>query len=264
LQKNRNRGFTLVELLTTIAVIGVLVALLLAASSKVKAQGRSTVCKKNLSQTGRALEMYLSDNNSYPPALTPSEDKYRWEDSLSPYNPLSWTNISWHCPTYIANNGFVGPVPNRPLSPLWTSYSYNAFGIAGWQGRPFPKLGLGVLPPNTPREQQVLAPAKMYAVADAREHFIPQTYYIGGEQWVNPYYTMPGGAGWLGAGGTVHGEEEAPPHAQGYNMLFCDTHVALVRRKDYLYPPRSASHWNRDNQPHPELWASTIWWVIPN
>jgi len=27
-----------------------------------------------------------------------------------------------------------------------------------------------------------------------------------------------------------------------------------VPRSDYLYPPRSARHWNRDNKPHPETW----------
>ncbi len=44
-------------------------------------------------------------------------------------------------------------------------------------------------------------------------------------------------------------------------MLLVDTHVSLVRRNDYFHPPRTASHWNRDNQPHPEAWASRSDWV---
>jgi prepilin-type N-terminal cleavage/methylation domain-containing protein/prepilin-type processing-associated H-X9-DG protein len=266
-RRHEDGGFTLVELLTVVVVIGILAALILAALSKAKAQGRSTVCKSNLSQTGRALEMYLSDNNIYPSTWAPGNDKYlrgTWADELSPYNPLPWTNNSWQCPTYIANNGLIGQSPNQIHSPLWTSYSYNSFGIAGLTGPRFPELGLGVLPRNSPREQQVLAPAEMYAVADAREHFIPKTDYIGGPQWMNPYHEMPDGVGWQGTSGTVHAEEEAPPHAQGYNMLFCDTHVALVKRKDYLYPPRTARHWNRDNQPHPELWAAANEWIVQN
>jgi hypothetical protein len=39
------------------------------------------------------------------------------------------------------------------------------------------------------------------------------------------------------------------------NMLFCDGHVALLKRSDYWYPPRSASNWNSDHQPHPETRA---------
>ncbi len=205
--------------------------------------------------------MFLSDNNSYPSAWDDQNSMKIWEDQLGPYNPLVWTNVSWHCPAYIANRGVVGRFPDKLNSWLWTSYSYNSFGIGGWQGSR--NLGLGVIPRNTPREQQVVAPAEMYAIADARERFVPGTDYIGGTQWMDPYNTL-GVGGIQGAGGTVHAAEEAPPHAQGYNMLFCDTHVALVKRKDYLYPPRTASHWNRDNQPHPEAWPATNQWAVQN
>jgi prepilin-type processing-associated H-X9-DG protein len=51
-------------------------------------------------------------------------------------------------------------------------------------------------------------------------------------------------------------EETAPLHGGGYNVLFADGHVALFKRKDYLNPPRAASHWNRDNKPHPELFQN--------
>ena len=56
-------------------------------------------------------------------------------------------------------------------------------------------------------------------------------------------------------------EETAPLHGQGYNILFADGHVALVRRSNYLYPPRAAHNWNRDNQPHQELWRPMNQWA---
>jgi prepilin-type processing-associated H-X9-DG protein len=81
---------------------------------------------------------------------------------------------------------------------------------------------------------------------------------------MNPYRIIPGGGHWAGNRTDIHDEEAAAPHSDGYNMLFCDSHVELVKRKDYLFPPRSAPHWNRDNQPHPELWAPTSDWVVQN
>jgi prepilin-type processing-associated H-X9-DG protein len=57
-------------------------------------------------------------------------------------------------------------------------------------------------------------------------------------------------------------EELDPPHAQGYNMLFCDGHALLVKQKDYFFPPRTAHNWNRDNQPHEEAWAPRSWWGV--
>src|SRR5208283_3040468 len=108
-QRNGHGGFTLVELLTVIVIIGDLAALLLTALSNAKAQGRSTVCKNNLTQTGRAMAMYLSDNNKYPPVIFGGgHHQFKtWADQLAPYNPLNWTNLSWHCPTYIANHDVV-------------------------------------------------------------------------------------------------------------------------------------------------------------
>jgi prepilin-type processing-associated H-X9-DG protein len=57
-------------------------------------------------------------------------------------------------------------------------------------------------------------------------------------------------------------EETDPLHGKGYNILFADGHVVFVRRNDYLYPPRTANHWNRDNGPHPEAWAPRKLWAV--
>ena len=105
-----NRGFTLVELLVVIAITGILAGLLLPALSKAKAHARSAACKNHLSQIGRAMAMYVGEFNRYPPLFSEANDSSpfgTWADKLKPFNPLSWTNSSWHCPTYIANRGVV-------------------------------------------------------------------------------------------------------------------------------------------------------------
>jgi len=59
-------------------------------------------------------------------------------------------------------------------------------------------------------------------------------------------------------------KEAQPPHEGSYNLLFADGHVSGVKRKDYLYPPKAAPHWNRDNQAHPESWSPNSEWAVQN
>jgi prepilin-type N-terminal cleavage/methylation domain-containing protein len=261
-------GFTLIELLVVIAIIGVLAALLLSALSLGKAQAQSTACKNHLRQMGIALTLYASETQHYPSLVERSQatnvraENKTWADAIYPYYGLRWTNQSWQCPRYIAQNGII--IPKPPMLDVFSSYAYNYRGIVGEGGgaKPWPlTLGLGGVPKTAAADSQVVAPSEMFAVSDAR-------------WWVYHHYEETGIAGkwnmssWKYVYNLTHPPrqvvhvETAPPHGQGYNILFVEGHVALVKRSDYLYPPRTAHNWNRDNQPHPEAWAPTSDWVV--
>jgi prepilin-type N-terminal cleavage/methylation domain-containing protein len=64
--KKRNQGFTIVELLIVIVVIGILAALVITTYSGIQAKGRDSQRSADVAAVVTQLEAYKSDNGNYP------------------------------------------------------------------------------------------------------------------------------------------------------------------------------------------------------
>jgi len=102
------RGFSLIEILVSIAVIAVLAAISIAVSSRVSESARSSKCAGNLRQISTAFLLYANDHGGYlPPQIgqEPEEDGPWWQAEGSWYTNLlvqngylpdvGWENESW-------------------------------------------------------------------------------------------------------------------------------------------------------------------------
>jgi prepilin-type processing-associated H-X9-DG protein/prepilin-type N-terminal cleavage/methylation domain-containing protein len=140
-RKHAHAGFTLVELLVVVGIIGVLVSLLLPALSKARESANSVKCKSNLSGMTKAAEQYKNQYRVFVPGrleqLTSGQvhsvegkDQYRprWYEilggivgNIANHNPQPVEDDSWT----ISNEWFLCPTVPEWINSRNYPYGYN-------------------------------------------------------------------------------------------------------------------------------------------
>ena len=143
----KQRGFTVVELLVVIAVIGVLVALLLPAVQAARESSRRTRCANNLRQQGLALIGFEGEHHTLPvgciDCLEPPKRFHSWNSQLLPWleqatlrKQVDFAHTSYEAPNIDAGavvlDVFVCPSTLEPeatsVSKLWKTAAFTDYG----------------------------------------------------------------------------------------------------------------------------------------
>ncbi len=115
-----NSGFTLMELLVVIAVIGLLASLIIVANNNARVRARDTIKLRELKAIQTAIDLYFDANGFYPMGNDPNVRQ------ANTNNPGTWNHLATLLSPYM-----VLPTPENPL------YSYSYYhdfpaGICTW------------------------------------------------------------------------------------------------------------------------------------
>lgn len=246
-------GFTLVELLVTIAIIGILAAMLLTSLASAKSEAYQAQCRSNLRQLNIALHIYLDEHGVYPLGTTGNGLGF-WQLALG--FPLA-SNV-YYCPQRILASTQYIQIAHPPDPMVLPHYGYNYLGAA-YSGNPPANLGLGGdytfagtnILYRAERENVVLAPAEMIVLGDSGA-FInatllsptntdPATFLYLTFPYYVPSVNRPAVGNW---------------HNGGAHQLMADGHTEYGKQFAWIAMTNAARcRWNNDHQPHPEYWG---------
>ena len=92
-EMRQRAGFTLLELIVVIAVIGILAAIAMPAMKNVPRRATESVLKTNLRTLRDVIDQYMGDKGHYPPSLEALVDEGYLR--ALPTDPITKSNQTW-------------------------------------------------------------------------------------------------------------------------------------------------------------------------
>ena len=207
--KRTEKSFTLIELLTTIAIVAILVSMLVPAAVRAHAAAQQVHCLGNLRQLHLALLQYTSDwRGRLPPYVTnaPSND----------HPGLNWTK--WSYPYYRDVRVLLCPAsPGKIPSPTDEGFR-NYDGSYGWNYD-------GTQGNRGPLASHIERPADSYLLCDSGDPCI----IYGANTWENLLEELD--LDWNSK------SEGANRHLCKANCAFVDGHASSRKLREFLGAP---------------------------
>ena len=97
--RRRQGGFTVVELIVTISILGIMATLVLPSLGSIRERAERVVCAGHLRSLHCSLGAYLNDNEQWPQCddeLSDTDREQFWLDTLKDYGAPEKV---WQCPT---------------------------------------------------------------------------------------------------------------------------------------------------------------------
>jgi len=131
ISKNKNQGFTLIELMVVISIISLTTSIVLTTVSDAQARARDVQRINMMDQMTLALELYFDDNGAYPDA-DPSASGYGKEIHS---NQNTWRTSNLH--NALVGGGYIAELPVDPQNiggEPWTggyTLTYSTYTVGG-------------------------------------------------------------------------------------------------------------------------------------
>lgn len=121
----KKQNFTLIELLTVIAIIAILSGLLLPAVGRARATAQKSACASNMGELGKAEIMFSNENKNKTVPTEPSDKKYNFIYSLWEY--VGENDKVFHCglDPYEDNDSFKPLLADGTNPSIRFSYTVN-------------------------------------------------------------------------------------------------------------------------------------------
>jgi len=213
-------GFSLIELLVVVAIVGILAALLLPALDSGRLKSKRIGCQSNLRQLALSVQMYSADNEGKLPENLPGGDTANiWVRGDLKHAPDATNQVLITQGKLFpyATHASIYRCPADPSQvcgvPRVRSYSMN-----GWAGGRYMDTASSNAKFRTfMRESELAAagPANIWLIQDEHEASIDDAWFLVTMDDSHPFASFP-----------------ATRHAQAYASNFGDGHVQLTRLRD--------------------------------